>query len=333
MRVLAAPDKFRGTATAAEVADAIAAAASEAGWDCDRAPVADGGEGLLDCFGGANHETEVTGPSGDRILAAWRLDGDRAVIEMARASGQAVAGERHDPVRATTRGTGELVAAALEGGASDIVVGAGGSATTDGGLGAVEVLERYRPLDGSRGPRVRVATDVTTRFLRAAEVFGPQKGADEQQVAELTGRLRRLAEQYRERYGVDVERLDGSGAAGGLAGGLAALGAAIVPGFGLVADHLDLRRRVRDADLVITGEGHLDETSLAGKSVGGVLELAAGSTPAAIVVGRADPGLDPDAIMVSLTERFGEERALRATLACIREATAELLAGRRPGRN
>src|SRR5690242_6959348 len=116
MRVVAAPDKFRGTATAAEVAAAIARAASRAGWQCDEIPVADGGEGTLEVLGGANRLTQVNGPLGEPVRAAWRLDGTTAVIEMARASGLAVIGgaEHNDPIAATTTGTGELITAAMD---------------------------------------------------------------------------------------------------------------------------------------------------------------------------------------------------------------------------
>jgi len=326
MRVLALPDKFRGTATATEVADAIAAAAADLGWDSDRAPIADGGEGLLDCFGGANRDTEVTGPSGAPVTAQWLLDGTRAVIEMALASGQPVAGEDHDPMTATTTGTGELVAAALDAGAIEVIVGAGGSVTTDGGLGALDVLRRYAPLDGTRGYAVRVATDVTTRFRDAAEVFAPQKGADPGQVAALTERLDELAARYRDEFGIDVGAIVGSGAAGGLAGGLAALGASVVPGFDLVANHLDLAAKIAAADLVVTGEGKLDPTSLTGKAVGGVVALCREvGRPVAVVAGQVADGTSVDgADVVDLTARFGD-RAQRDTAACVREAVTDLL--------
>jgi glycerate kinase len=322
MRVLAAPDKFRGTATAAEAAGAIAAAARDLGHECEAVPVADGGEGLLDCFGGPNRLSSVTGPSGDQVEAACRLEGERAVIEMARASGQQVASAAHDPVTATTRGTGELIVAAIEAGATDILVGAGGSATTDGGAGALEALGNQLP---THRVRVRVATDVTTRFLEAARIFGPQKGADADQVGQLTDRLRRQAEDYLRRFGVDVTTLGGSGAAGGLAGGLAALGARIVPGFDLVAEHLHLAARVARADLVITGEGHLDATSLQGKSVGGVLRLCA-HRPARLILGRSDPDVELPVPAVVLVDAFGVDRAMHDTLQCIEQAADRLLA-------
>lgn len=328
MRVLAAPDKFRGSASAGQIADAIAAAAAEAGWDCDRVPIADGGEGLLECFGGPNRESTVTGPGGGPVRAAWRLDGSLAVIEMARASGQAVAGAEHDPVAATTRGTGELIAAALDAGAQQVIVGAGGSATTDGGLGALQVLRDRGPLDGSHGPTVRVACDVTTSFLDAARVFAPQKGATPEQVRTLTGRLRERADDYRRQFGVDVTALDGAGAAGGLAGGLAALGGRIERGFDVVAEQLQLADRVRAADLVVSGEGRLDATSSAGKAVGSLATLcAAQGTPCRVVAGTVGDDVDPvlARVAVDLGGRFGARAAWARPDNCVRAAVAALL--------
>src|SRR5438477_6852439 len=148
--VLAAPDKFRGTATASEVAAAVDRAARAAGWACDQAPVADGGEGLLDVLGGQRRTTPVRGPLGERVIAEWSMRDDAAVIEMARASGLALVGgaEGNDPIAATTTGTGELIAAAVNEGAKRVIVGVGGSATTDGGQGCLEVLEPHARLRG-----------------------------------------------------------------------------------------------------------------------------------------------------------------------------------------
>jgi glycerate kinase len=174
-----------------------------------------------------------------------------------------------------------------------------------------------------------VACDVTTPFRQAAAVFGPQKGASPEQIQRLTARLDQLAERYRDTFGVDVNALPGAGAAGGLAGGLAALGARIVPGFDLVASLTGLAGRLAAADLVMTGEGHLDPPSFAGKVPGGVLHLA-GGRPVLCVVGDADAGLlgAPPAGMtiVSLTRRFGATRARRDTASLITAVTAEAVA-------
>jgi glycerate kinase len=334
-RLLAVPDKFRGTASAAEIADAIIRAAGAAGWAAEARPMSDGGEGLIDCFGGANRHTEVTGPLGARVVAGWRLDGERAVVEMAAASGRALVAGENDPLAAHTRGTGELIAAAIDAGAGLVIVGAGGSATTDGGRGAVDVLRERAPLDGSRGYEVVVAVDVSTVFVDAARLFAPQKGADAGQVAELTTRLERLAAGYRDEFGVDVTTRAGSGAAGGLAGGLAALGAGIRPGSELVADELGLRGRLAAADLVVTGEGLLDETSFLGKVPGAVLAMCAESgTPVVMVVGDLAAGVSAPVPTVALVRRYGRSAAFADTVHCVESAVTELLAAvQRPSRS
>jgi glycerate kinase len=325
--MVAAPDKLRGTATAADAAAAMGRAARAAGWDCDEVPVADGGEGTLDVLGGANRTTIVSGPLGDDVSAEWRYAGTLAVIEMARASGLALIGgvEENDPIAASTAGTGELIAAAVDAGCKRIIIGVGGSATTDGGLGAIRALE---PLTRLRGIELVVACDVRITFVDAAPAFAPQKGATPAQVELLRRRLERLAQVYEETYGVDVRGLVGSGAAGGLAGGLACAGARLVPGFDVVADEVDLPDHIEGADLVVTAEGFLDEQSFNGKVVGGVLELAsANDVPVLAVVGEVLDGVAlPEGIdVISLVERFGDERARADTAACIEEAVGERL--------
>ncbi len=345
LRVLAAPDKFRGTATAPEVCAAIAAAARSAGAVCRELPLADGGEGTLDVFGGANRQAEVTGPLGRPVTAGWRLDGDRAVIEMAAASGLLLAGgaEGNDPMAATTIGTGELIAAALARGARDILVGVGGSATTDGGAGALSVLAPDGGPDGAPdgapnggpralppGVRLRVCADVRTRFLDAATIFGPQKGATPEQIVELTARLAALREHYRERFGVDVQAIERSGAAGGLAGGLAAIGADLVDGFGTLAAEAGLDRALADADLVITGEGRFDAQSLDGKVTGEVITRARSrNLPVLVIAGAADPSVavSPGVTVTALVDLFGIDAALADTAGCVQRATAGYLQG------
>ncbi len=323
MRVVAAPDKFRGTATAAQVAAAVLDAARRVGWDAEAVPMADGGEGTLDVLGGPNRISLVTGPLGDPVRAQWRMDRRTAVIEMARASGLELVGgaEGNDPMGATTMGTGELVAEALEAGARRILVTLGGSATTDGGYGALEALE---PLQRLRGVRLEVACDVDTAFLDAAVVFAPQKGATSAQVKLLSRRLQRLAQVYLERFDVDVTTVPGAGAAGGLAGALHAVGAELRRGFDLVADEVELGERLLGADLVVTGEGFVDQQSLEGKVVGGVEGLARRlGVPVLVVCGDVEPGLAGlDCPVVSLVDRYGEERALGDTVACVGEVVA-----------
>ncbi len=324
MRVLACPDKFRGTATAVEVAEAVAAAVSKFGWECVIQPMADGGEGTLEAFGGANRTTAVTGPDGSSVQAEWHLNKKLAVIEMARASGLNLVGgaELNDAMEATTAGTGELISAAADCGATKIVVGLGGSATTDGGMGALRAMA---PLARYRGVDIEVAADVRTKFIDSAAVFGPQKGASAAQVALLRGRLVRLAQVYSAEHGVEVTDVPRTGAAGGLGGGLFAVGANLCDGFELIADSVGLYDQMEEADLVITGEGCLDATSFEGKVVGGVAELARhAGVPVVAIVGRATldvAGLIPT---VDLTEKY-EERARSDTLKCVELATRDWL--------
>jgi glycerate kinase len=334
MRVVAAPDKLRGSASAAAVAKAIGDAAFELGWDCDEVPMADGGEGTLEALGGANRTTTVTGPLGVPVVAAWQLAGRTAVIEMAAASGLALIGgaEANDPVAASTVGTGELVVAALDAGARRVIVGLGGSATTDGGLGSLRAMH---PLGRLKGIELVVACDSRVGFLDAAEVYAPQKGATPAQVELLRRRLERLAQVYLDDHGVDVLALEGAGAAGGLAGGLAAAGGRLVSGFELVAEEVELDARLEGADLVITGEGFLDEQSFEGKVVGGVASLAAGlGVRVVAIAGQVYDEAGDRIEAISLVDRFGEARAWTDTLACIQEIAADILRqhGSRPNR-
>ncbi|MEZ5215644.1 MAG: glycerate kinase [Ilumatobacteraceae bacterium] len=327
MHVLAVVDKFRGTATAPEVAGVIARALRADGHECDPIPVSDGGEGWLDAFGGQNRSTVVTGPLGDDVRAGWRLDGRTAVIEMARAAGLDLVGgaEGNDALAASTTGVGELIDAALDGGARRILIGLGGSATTDGGFGALRSMRTAHRL---RNIELLVACDVRTHFTDAARVFGPQKGATPAQVALLTGRLERLVQLYVEEYGTDVSQIEGAGAAGGLAGGLCAIGGELLSGFSLIADELDLAERIADADLVVTGEGYLDAQSFDGKVVGSVAELCASAgTPVIAVVGDVDPEVRDRIEHISLVERFGTERAFGDTIGCLERLAASLVAG------
>jgi glycerate kinase len=316
MRLLAAPDKFRGTLTAREAATAIAAGAARSGWDAVELPLADGGEGTLDVLGGGNRSTVVTGPLGAPVEAAWRLEEDgTALIEAAQACGLTLAGGpgRNDPLAATSRGVGELVAAAVAEGAQRIVVTVGGVASTDGGAAAVEALP-------SALPPLEVACDVDARILDAADVFAPQKGATPEQVEILRRRLAQL----------DVPDLPGAGAAGGLAGGLAARGARLTRGFDLVAQRLGFDEELAEADLLVTGEGRLDATSVTGKVVGRVLERAAAAGVEALVVAgevAAQNGIDA----ISLVERYGPGRAFGDPAECIAEVVAIALATRQNG--
>lgn len=332
--LLASPDKFRGTLGGRAAAAAIAAGGRAAGWEADEVAVSDGGEGFLDCFAdrGRLRTTSVQDALGRPVAAEWLLvdEGRTAVVETARAIGLQLVGgpEGNDPLGASSAGAGQLLGAAAGEGPRRLLVGLGGSATTDGGAGALAAVGRTR----LAGIEVVVACDVTTRFVDAARTFAPQKGATPAQVALLERRLERMAQELEAIGGLDVRDLPGSGAAGGLAGALAALGAALVPGFDVVAEALDLAERVAAADLVVTGEGYLDDQSFAGKAVGGVVGLAgAAAVPVVAVVGDADPDVEvpPGVEVISLVARFGEARARDDTAGCIREAVANLLAERR----
>ena len=292
--VLVAPDSFKGTYRAAEVAGAIGRGLERAGlMPPDLCPVADGGEGtmeaLLLALGGETVGAEVRDPLGRPVRAQFGLveDGGTAVLEMAAASGLGlVAEEERDAWAASTYGTGELIAAAAEAGAEVIVLGVGGSATTDGGAGAIAAIQER---GGLRGAQLVVLTDVRTPFERAPAVFGPQKGADPAMVARLERRLDELAATLpRDPRGVPM-----TGAAGGLSGGLwAAYGARLEPGATFVLDALGFDERMRAARAVVTGEGKLDEQTLEGKLVGeiGTRARQAG-VPLHAIVGtdRLDP--------------------------------------------
>jgi glycerate kinase len=325
VHIIAAPDKFKGTASAQEVAHAVAVAATQAGATCQEIPMADGGEGTLAVLGGANRSSVVTGPLGEPVKAEWRFDRGSAVIEMAQAAGLVLAGgaEGNDPLGASTAGVGELITEAIDAGATTIIIGVGGSATTDGGLGALDAVGSAERL---KGAEIIVACDVRTTFVDAASVFGPQKGATQAQVTLLEGRLRALAANYRERFGVDVESLPRSGAAGGLAGGLAAIGATLVDGFDIVSTRLGLEDAIASADLVVTGEGFIDAESFEGKVVGGVASLAnTHGVPVLAIAGQVFDGAETRIDAISLADEYGLERALADPVACVVEAVAERL--------
>jgi glycerate kinase len=293
--ILIAPDKFKGTFSSIEVAAALARGIRSAGHEVDECPVADGGEGTLDALAGPLgaelHEVTVTDPLGRPIAARFGLAAPPsgrerrvAIVEMAAASGLVLVAEaERDAVAADTFGTGELIAAAIDAGAELVYLGVGGSATTDGGTGAVRAIERS---GGLRGAQIVVLSDVRTPFEDAARVFAPQKGADAGDVGRLTRRLHRQARGFRR----DPRGLPMTGAAGGLAGGLwAALGAELAPGAGFILDQIGFDERMRSARAVIAGEGKLDEQSLAGKAVSEVATRARqAGVPCHAVAGRVE---------------------------------------------
>ena len=269
-QVLVAPDSFKGTFRASEVAGAIGRGLERAGlMPPDLCPVADGGEGTLDALlpglGGELVAAGAHDPIGRELTGCFGLveDGGTAIVETATASGLALlTEEERDPIGASTYGTGELIAAAAQAGAAVVIVAVGGSASTDGGVGALAAIE---DAGGLGGAKLVVLCDVRTPFELAPRVFGPQKGADASTIKKLERLFERLAASYpRDPRGVPM-----TGCAGGLSGGLWAVHRAeLEPGAPWVLDALDFDRRMRAARAVVTGEGKLDEQTLQGKLVG-----------------------------------------------------------------
>ncbi|MGB6896161.1 MAG: glycerate kinase [Dehalococcoidia bacterium] len=333
LRVLIAPQEFKGSLSARAAARAMAQGLRRALPDAllDILPVADGGPGtveaLVEAASGDLREITAQDPLGRPVQAAWGLLPDgTAVIEMAAASGLSLltAAER-DPRRASTYGTGQLIRAALDTGCQRIIVGVGGSATNDGGAGAAQALgarlldaqnkelppggaalARLARIDASSldqrlaDCQVLVATDVTNPLCGAegaSMVYGPQKGADPELARQLDAALAHYARVLQRNLGVDVAERPGAGAAGGLAAGLVAFaGAEIRSGFELVAEAVGLRERLREADLALTGEGRLDLQTGYGKTTAGVAGLAReAGVPVIALVGGLAEGYDVSA--------------------------------------
>jgi glycerate kinase len=284
--IVVAPNAFKETFSPLEAARLIARGLRRA-LDARLLllPLADGGDGTLEslraAIGGRLVTVRVTGPLGAPVRASYLRAGKTAVIEMAKASGlKLVPPRQRNPLLATTRGTGELIAHAYDRGARRVLLGVGGSATVDGGAGALEVLtpdmtrcitilcDVENPLLGSRG---------------AARVFGPQKGATPAQVKILEKRLRDWARILMKRTGIDVRRMKGAGAAGGLPAGLVAYGAKLVSGAEYILREAGFPQ---PCDFVVTGEGCIDRTSMGGKAVGTVLRLT--PAPVVLVCGRCE---------------------------------------------
>jgi glycerate kinase len=324
MRVVVAPDKFEGSLTAAQAARAIEAGLLRARPDAEvvRLPLGDGGAGTLAALVAAGFEcvpVRAAGPTGEPVDAAIALRGDRAFVEMAEASGlRRLPGGRRAPLEATSYGTGELIRAALDLGVRELVLGIGGSATTDGGAGMASALgvrffdEAGRPLPPGgaallrlahidtagldpriRRVRVTVAADVDNPLVGpegAAAVYGPQKGASPEDVLLLDSALRRYASVLRSDLGLDLASTPGAGAAGGLgAGAIAFLGATLRSGIDLVLELIGFDAAVTGADLVVTGEGKVDFQSLRGKAPFGVARAAAAhGVPVVVLAGVVD---------------------------------------------
>jgi glycerate 2-kinase len=321
-RVVLAPDKFKGSLTAAEVAEALSAGMLDVvpGLETIMLPVADGGDGTVAAALSAGFDkiiVDAVGPTGEQVRAPYALNGDLAVVELAAVVGLSMLpGGRLDPLGSSTYGLGLVIADAIRRGATRIVLGLGGSASTDGGAGMVQALgarlldsggrdlppggdnlgglERLdlAPLRATLGAAmIIVASDVDNPLLGprgAAAVFGPQKGAAPQQVEALEHRLAHWSQAVSNATGRDDVERAGAGAAGGTGfAALALLNAEIKPGIELILDLIDFDRRIAGADLVVTGEGSLDDQSLAGKAPVGVARAAArGGIPVVAVAGR-----------------------------------------------
>ncbi len=331
MKILVAPNAFKGSLSARQAAECIANGLIHSALNAEPVllPIADGGDGTLDAFmsdGGQIHSVAVLDPLQRERVAEFGVlpDGDTAIVEMARASGfTLLKPTERNPLQTTSYGTGQLLAAASALGCQKIILGVGGSATVDGGLGALQALKvQFMAADGSSLPmlvggrlqeiaavdrsalsrtwrktQLVIATDVDNPVLGkrgAAAVFAPQKGATPQQVKQLEEGLQHFFALIEMETGRRVTELPGSGAAGALAGGLiAVLGGQMVSGISLLLDHHDFVRRLEDADLLITGEGSLDRQTLAGKAPLGVARLARqAQVPTVALVGDSDWSAD-----------------------------------------
>ena len=314
MKIILAPDSFKGSLTSLEVAEAMEAGIKRALPDaeCIRIPMADGGEGtvqsLLDAAGGELIPCSVTGPAGQKVTAAYGMlaDGSTAVIEMAAASGLAlVRGSSKNPLETTSYGTGELIRDALDRGARKIILGIGGSATNDGGTGMAQALGAvFRDADGRvirengaggmlhkiesvdlscmhsglRQAHIQVACDVENPLTGengASRVFAPQKGADEAMVKTLEANLKHFAAVIERELGVDVDQVPGAGAAGGMGAGLLVFaGAELQRGIDIISRATSIETHLQTADLVFTGEGRVDFQTAFGKTPAGIARLA-----------------------------------------------------------
>jgi glycerate kinase len=331
--VLLAPDKFRGTATARELALVMGDVVDAHGFNVDIQPLSDGGEGFVDAFGGTRVMVEVPGVLGGLVSAPVVLvsttSGVLGVIDVASVVGRDLLPHpsASDAFDASSEGVGFLLNAAAQLGAESIMIGCGGSATSDGGLGCYLVLRD----GGGLSVPVTVATDVRATFSGARR-FAEQKGVAPEDLVRIDERLSALRQRYRDEQNIDVELVEGSGAAGGIAGGLAALGARVTNGFDAVATEVDLRTRIERASLVITGEGRFDAGSLEGKVVVGVVAMARSRTKVLVICGSVDPDAAanfrdafPNVTVTSLEERFGFDDAVGNTLACAAQSVREQL--------
>ena len=363
VRILIAPDKFKGALNAREVAENIAKGLRDMLPDAkiDIVPMADGGEGTAQVICGARRASwlkcKAHDPLGREIDAhyGWIESGNIVVMEMSEAAGMwRISQDERDPVRATTFGVGEMILAATKRGANEIIIGLGGSATNDGGFGmaralgfrffeqeqelngAVNELVRLNRIDAPKNlelPKIIAAVDVRNPLHGnngATRVFGPQKGASNNDLNILERALTRLADVVTKEFGFDYRDEAGAGAAGGLGFGLMSFcGAKIRPGFDVVAEAVGLESKIKDADVVIAGEGSLDRQTLEGKTPAGVARLARKlGKPVFALVGRAAEDREVRGIFDGVYEnvRLGmsQEENMRRAAELLRENTREL---------
>lgn len=340
-------DSFKGTLSSMEICQIARESIPRIFPDCEliTIPVADGGEGTVACFIEALDaepvSVSVTGPYGEPIYAVYARTENRAIVEMSSAAGLPMVGERRDPSSTTTYGVGQVIRHAIEHGCTEILLGLGGSATNDAGCGCAAALgvrfqnnqgDVFTPvgktmdqinlidLSGSKsllnGVKITVMCDVDNPLYGttgAANVFGPQKGADSQMVAMLDHNLRKLAEVIKHDLSVDIADMPGAGAAGGMgAGCVAFLGAELKSGIEAVLDMVEFDRCLNDADLVITGEGRIDSQSVHGKVISGIAKRTAPrQLPLIAIVGCIDPSAE-EAYDLGITAMFTIDREAKA---------------------
>lgn len=331
-RVVVATDKFRATATADDLRSTIRAALGER-FACDEVALSDGGEGFRGAFLGETVDLRVRGPWGEVHVAPMtlvRVGEERlAVIEVAEIVGRGFRdASSREAMAASSAGVGDALINAAAHGVERIVVGCGGSATSDGGEGCYEVWRA-----AGIAVALTAATDITATFLGALR-YATQKGVDSVDLPVIERRLRRVAARYARECGRDVVDVARTGAAGGLAGAIFALGGELVSGFDEVAKVSHLSERISSADVVITGEGRLDAGSLEGKVVGGVCAMTAPTQRVLVVCGVTQGGAVrelgrrfPWVRVEDLVARFGERRAHEETLACVADVVSDFACG------
>ena len=336
-------DSFKGTLSSREICEIARTTIPQYFPGCEvvAIPVADGGEGTVECFVEAidaeRVTAEVSGPYGEPVTAVYARKGALAVIEMASAAGLPMVGDRKDPSATTTYGVGELIRHAVEHGCREILLGLGGSCTNDGGCGCAAALwtafydadgKTFVPRGGELGKIARIDAQGAAALLKnvsvtcicdvnnplygptgAAYVFAPQKGADAAMVERLDGQLQALSAAVERDLGMDIAQMPGAGAAGGFGGGAEAfLGAQLRPGIEVVLDTVDFNTHLEGADMVITGEGRVDGQSARGKVISGVAgRTSAAGVPLMVIAG----GIAEDAEEVyklGVTAMFGIDR-------------------------